>query len=74
MVLFGIYTLRFQWYHPTQSPFSNRYNFVNIRKKAKSVVLSGLCVIFLSFIVMIAKVQATEWSPVNDEIFSNVLD
>ena len=44
------------------------------RKKAKSVVLSGLCAsIFVLFIVMIANsVQATEWSPVNDEIFSNV--
>ena len=44
------------------------------RKKANSVVLSGLCAsIFVLFIVMIANsVQATEWSPVNDEIFSNV--
>ena len=44
------------------------------RKKAKSVVLSGLFAsIFVLFIVMIANsVKATEWSPVNDEIFSNV--
>ncbi len=44
------------------------------RKKANSVVLSGLFAsIFVLGIVMVANsVQATEWSPVNDATFSNV--
>ena len=44
------------------------------RKKANSVVLSGLFAsIFVLGIVMVANnVQATEWSPVNDTTFSNV--
>ena len=44
------------------------------RKKANSVVLSGLfSSIFILGIVMVANsVQATEWSPVNDATFSNV--
>ena len=44
------------------------------RKKANSVVLSGLFAsIFILGIVMVANsVQATEWSPVNDATFSNV--
>ena len=44
------------------------------RKKANSVVLSGLFAsIFVLVIVTVANsVQATEWSPVNDATFSNV--
>ena len=44
------------------------------KKKANSVVLSGLFAsIFVLVIVMVAnKVSATEWSPVNDATFSNV--
>jgi uncharacterized integral membrane protein (TIGR00697 family) len=44
------------------------------RKKANSVVLSGLFAsIFVLGIVMVANnVTATEWSPVNDTTFSNV--
>lgn len=44
------------------------------RKKANSVVLSGLFAsIFILGIIMVANsVQATEWSPVNDATFSNV--
>ena len=44
------------------------------RKKANSVVLSGLFAsIFVLGIVMVANnVQATEWSPINDATFSNV--
>ena len=44
------------------------------RKKANSVVLSGLFAsIFVLGIVTVANsVQATEWSPVNNATFSNV--
>ena len=44
------------------------------KKKANSVVLSGLIAsIFVLAIVMVAnKVPATDWSPVNDTVFSSV--
>ena len=44
------------------------------RKKANQVVLSGLCAsIFVLLIILVANAsEATNWSPINNETFSNV--
>ena len=44
------------------------------RKKANQVVLSGLCAsIFVLLIILVANAsEATSWSPINNETFSNV--